>query len=178
VLDRLTPDDARLVYQAISLARPGGLGRVPQADVAGEPPGDLVSAMRLAAKRDLVARQYANGFQEVLGIVVPELLHGMRQGWPLGETIVRAQLRVMSRFPDSLIARKCGPDVAQRASDHAAAVLAAGLPGEKAYLQGLADLDFWLRTDGHRRNPGTTADLLAAGLFALLRDGFITEFKM
>ena len=34
----------------------------------------------------------------------------------------------------------------------------------------LADLDFWLRSDGHRRNPGTTADLIAAGLFAALRE--------
>ena len=33
-----------------------------------------------------------------------------------------------------------------------------------------AELDYWLRSDGHRRNPGTTADLVAAGLFVLLRD--------
>jgi len=37
----------------------------------------------------------------------------------------------------------------------------------------LADFDFWLRSDGHRRNPGTTADLIAAALFVLLRDGLI-----
>ena len=37
----------------------------------------------------------------------------------------------------------------------------------------LADFDFWLRSDGHRRNPGTTADLIAAALFAGLRDGWI-----
>jgi triphosphoribosyl-dephospho-CoA synthase len=37
-------------------------------------------------------------------------------------------------------------------------------------LSALAELDFWLRTDGHRRNPGTTADLIAAGLFVGLRE--------
>jgi triphosphoribosyl-dephospho-CoA synthase len=27
-----------------------------------------------------------------------------------------------------------------------------------------AELDFWMRSDGRRRNPGTSADLIAAGL--------------
>jgi triphosphoribosyl-dephospho-CoA synthase len=52
-------------------------------------------------------------------------------------------------------------------------VLDAGQVGNEAYDSQLADLDFWLRGDHHRRNPGTTADLIAAGLFAALRDGII-----
>ena len=36
-----------------------------------------------------------------------------------------------------------------------------------------ADFDFWLRADGNRRNPGATADLVAAALFAGLRDGLL-----
>ena len=39
----------------------------------------------------------------------------------------------------------------------------------------LAEFDFWLRQDGHRRNPGTSADLVAAGLFVSLQDGKITN---
>ena len=34
-----------------------------------------------------------------------------------------------------------------------------------------AEFDAFLRADGNRRNPGTTADLIAAILFAGLRDG-------
>jgi triphosphoribosyl-dephospho-CoA synthase len=49
-------------------------------------------------------------------------------------------------------------------------VLAAGSPGDESYFEAVADFDFWLRADGHRRNPGTTADLVAAALFAGLRD--------
>jgi triphosphoribosyl-dephospho-CoA synthase len=70
-----------------------------------------------------------------------------------------------------LIERKCGRTVAQVAADRAGAVLEAGPPGSDEYLAALGELDFWLRADGNRRNPGTTADLVAAGLFALLRDG-------
>ena len=37
----------------------------------------------------------------------------------------------------------------------------------------LQELDEWLRADGHRRNPGTTADLVAASLFAAFREGVL-----
>jgi triphosphoribosyl-dephospho-CoA synthase len=48
--------------------------------------------------------------------------------------------------------------------------LASGEPESADYQAAAAELDFWLRSDGHRRNPGTTADLVATGLFVLLRD--------
>jgi len=174
VIDGLNADDARLVYRAIGLAEPGGLGQVEEADVRGKPPDDLLAAMRLAADRDLVARQYVNQFAEVLGKVVPWLDEGQQQGWPLSDAIVATHLRLMSEFPDSLIRRKCGEETAQRAATGAAIALAAGKAGDESYHRAVADLDFWLRADGHRRNPGTSADLVAAGLFAALRDGIIT----
>jgi triphosphoribosyl-dephospho-CoA synthase len=49
VLRAFGPDDARNVYEAIRLSAAGGLGIVEEADVHGEPPADLVAAMRLAA---------------------------------------------------------------------------------------------------------------------------------
>lgn len=173
VLSHCDAADARLVYEAIRLAQPGGLGEVDEADVAGPPPDDLVAVMRLAAERDLVARQYANGFDELLTRIVPWLREGVARGRSLADTIVDVHLRTMCEFPDSLIRRKCGPQIAQEAADRAAAVLDAGEVGSDAYGRGLADLDFWLRADHHRRNPGTTADLIAAGLFVALRDGII-----
>ena len=51
---------------------------------------------------------------------------------------------------------------------------AAGGPHDERYYEALADFDFWLRADGHRRNPGATADLIAAALFAGLRDHRLT----
>lgn len=175
VLSRLTADDARQCYAAIRLAAPGGLGHVDQADVESEAPSDLVAAMRLAADRDLVARQYAENFRQVFERVVPWLTADLDAGITLLEAIVHVQLQMMKEFPDSLIGRKCGPVVAQRSATGAAKVLDSGPPGSDAYYDALGDLDFWLRSDGHRRNPGTTADLLAAGLFVLLREGIMKE---
>ena len=176
VLDSLGPEDARLVYEAIRHARPGGLGQAETADVAGDPPANLIDAMRLAKDRDMVARQYANGFKEVIEIVVPHLRKKLvTRGMSLSRAIVDAHVSFMAEFPDSLIARKCGEHVALESAARARYVLEMGGPEDPEYERRLADLDFWLRSDGHRRNPGTTADLIAAGLFAALREGIIAS---
>jgi triphosphoribosyl-dephospho-CoA synthase len=172
VLKQLDAEDSRLVYEAIRLAQPGGMGQVEEHDVSGPTPVDLLEAMRLAAGRDIVARQYANEFEEVLEIV-SWLAAGLSRGWRLSDVIVHTHLEIMARWPDTLIARKCGAAVAQKAADWAAEVLAAGAPGDEAYQQELANLDFWLRSDHNRRNPGASADLITAALFAALREGVI-----
>ncbi len=127
--------------------------------------------MGLAADRDLVARQYTNDFADVLTGVSGWIAEGVAREWTLLEAIVHAHLRQMAAVPDSLIQRKCGPDEARQSQQRAAAVLTSGIPGEAAYQRAVADFDTWLRADGHRRNPGTSADMIAAGLFVLLREG-------
>ena len=173
VLRRLTGDDCRLVYEAIRLARPGGLGKVESMDIADEPPADLLLAMRAAADRDLLARQYVENFRLVLDDALPALTAGRERSWSLTDAIIHTHLSLIARYGDTLIARKCGAEVAGKASVLAEHVLASGKPGDEAYFEALADFDFWLRSDGNRRNPGTTADLVAAALFAGLRDGLL-----
>lgn len=172
ILSDLDAEDSRLVYEAIRLAQPGGMGSVDKHDVAGPAPGDLLTAMVEAADRDLVARQYANNFQQVFQIVA-WLQRALARDGRLSDTIVHVHLQTMHEWPDSLIARKCGADIAQTAANWAGEVLAAGTPQDEAYHRGLGNLDFWLRSDHHRRNPGTSADLVTAALFAALRQGMI-----
>jgi triphosphoribosyl-dephospho-CoA synthase len=169
VLERLTLADTRAVYAAIRLVRPGGLGRVAQADVNDDVPNiTLLEAMELAAERDLVARQYANGFPDVFALA--ERLANHAAALPLGEAIVRAFLEQLRAEPDTLIARKCGLTMAREVSGAAASVLECLASGNDVYQAVLADFDFWLRSDGHKLNPGSTADLIAAALFVLLRE--------
>jgi triphosphoribosyl-dephospho-CoA synthase len=174
VLRNLTIEDANQVYAAIRLAQPSGLGQVDKADVnAPEAPQiTLREAMALAADRDLVARQYVNDFTEVRWTA--DRIAAAATEQPLGEAIVRAYLELLAQHPDSLVARKCGPEVAAQVSAGAATVLAARRHGEDTYQACRAEFDFWLRADGHRRNPGTSADLVAAALFTLLREQRIT----
>jgi triphosphoribosyl-dephospho-CoA synthase len=165
----LEVDDARQVYAAMRLARPGGLGAAAEEDVAAEPTVTLREAMVLAADRDLIARQYANGFTEVFDVGAPTVLEGMRQTGSLEGAIVYAHLTLMAAYPDSLIARKRGLEEARASAARARAVLEAGWPAKEAGRQALRELDGWLRAEGHARNPGTTADLITASLFVLLR---------
>ncbi len=171
VLDSLTGEDAKHVFEAIRTAQPGGLGSVEEADVndTAIPKISLNEAMRLAANRDLIARQYTNNFQQVFQIA-DHLQQLAQRGLPLSKAIVQAFLQLLSKHPDSLIARKCGDQIAGEVSAQAAAVLASGQPGEATYQAALQEFDFSLRVDGHRRNPGTSADLIAAALFVLLRE--------
>jgi triphosphoribosyl-dephospho-CoA synthase len=173
VLAGLGPEDSRAVYEAIRLARPGGIGKVEEMDIDDLPPEDLLLAMQHAAERDLVARQYVTDFDVVLNFVVPHLVAVVEQGHSLTTSIIDTQMHLMSEFPDSLIARKCGMVTAKQSAIRASRVLDAGSPNSDDYLRELAEFDFWLRSDGHRRNPGTTADLIAAGLFVALRDSRI-----
>jgi triphosphoribosyl-dephospho-CoA synthase len=173
VLAATSIDDARAVYRAIRLASPGGLGTVADQDVGGEPTLDLREVMRLAADRDLVARQYADDYREVFHEAVPALRASLAAGRPLETAIVAAYLAVLANHPDTLIARKRGPDVAHAASRRAADVLAAGWPDRDEGRALCDEFDDWLRGDGHARNPGATADLITAALFAALRDGTI-----
>ena len=169
VLDRLTPADTADIYAAIQLVQPGGLGSAMEADVNDSPPPlTPVEAMRLASSRDVVARQYTNGFEDVFHRVAPLLQQGLSDGLSLATAIVSAQLRLLAAQPDSLIMRKCGEQVAAAISARAAKVVDAGQPDDEAFQREFADFDFWLRCDGTRRNPGSTADLIAAGLFVLL----------
>ncbi|CAN5748772.1 triphosphoribosyl-dephospho-CoA synthase [soil metagenome] len=171
VLSCLTMEDAREVYRAIRLAQPGGLGVVAEQDVAGEPTVPLLEAMRMAADRDLVARQYAGRFAEVFDIALPTLRASLVAGRPLETAIISTHLKLISGCLDTLIVRKCGADIAAEASRRAAEVLSAGWPD--ASPDPLPSFDTWLRADGHARNPGATADLVAAALFVALREGTI-----
>lgn len=173
VLQNTTERDARLVYEAIALASPGGLGRVEQGDVQEPPTTSLMDAMRLAANHDAVARQYVNGFHDVLHTIAPRFAELAHDGVPLDQAIVRVHLEQMVREPDSLIGRKCGHAVAADSQRRAAEVLEAGWPETTASNERFVEFDHWLRGDAHRRNPGTSADLITAALLAAIHDGHV-----
>ena len=171
VLQDLTRHDADMVYRTIQLVNPGGMGAVEAEDVSGPPSVTLLEAMRLAAERDTIARQYVDNFDLVLQAATPLLTetNDFHDRWE--DAIVRLHLHMMAECPDTLIARKCGNETAQVSSRKAQDVLDAGWPETEQGRILLAELDTWLRSDRNRRNPGTTADLVAAALFAAFRDG-------
>ncbi len=126
------------------------------------PQVDIVEAMTLAADRDLIARQYATGFVDLMERIVPLVEESIcRRGDLLGG-IVDAHLRMLANEPDSLIARKNGFEVAAGVQKRAQNV-------DLDDPASISVFDESLRNDTHELNPGTTADLIAAALYMLLR---------
>ncbi len=166
VLLALDPKDSTAIYEAIRIAKPGGLGESSEHDVHGEAPQDLLVAMRYAAGTDSVAAQYANGFLDLFARLVPWLNEAMGTGQDLFNAVCSVQLRWLAEERDSLIVRKCGEAVADEVKSLAAGVLQAETAAGR--FTKMQELDQFLRADGHRRNPGTTADLIAAMLFVRL----------
>jgi triphosphoribosyl-dephospho-CoA synthase len=172
VLAELDLDDAAATYRAIALAQPGGLGDVPAQDVRRPPSIGLREAMALAADRDSIARQYANGFAELFEIA----LAALPAGWvpPMAvdaqaldsATTAAVQglyLALLSHQADSHIVRKHGVAVAQTVMRSAQALRAQAQAG--AVLDALPAFAAWdaeLKAAGI--NPGTSADFTVAAL--------------
>ncbi len=162
-----TVADTAAVYEAIRLAAPGGMGKVQDQDVADAPTVTLQAAMALAADRDLIARQYAHGFREVFEVAAPALADSLAAGLAPEEAIVACQLRFLAAYPDTLISRQRGSELATEASARAAEFLPhLDQPGWFQDGAATAAFDHWLRSQ--RANPGTTADFIAAALFVEL----------
>ena len=171
VLSGLTRDDAEHTYEAIRLAQPRGLGTADSADVtASSPDGTLAEVMSQAADRDAVARQYASNFKTVLHDAVAILNASSRFKEDWEQAIIYLQLKLIARDGDTDIARKCNSIDAHESKRRAMSVLRAGWPMTMEGRSRIREFDRWLRAKGSKRNPGTTADLVTAGVFAILRD--------
>jgi triphosphoribosyl-dephospho-CoA synthase len=170
VLATLDLDDTRAAYRAIALANPGGLGDAPEQSVHELPSVDLRAAMTLAAGRDSIARQYANGFRDVFETGLETVRRAQRSGHSQPATAITLDvfLAFLSGWPDSHIVRKHGLPVAQSVTREARkrqdAVRRALARGDVANeLFTLGEWDGELKAQGI--NPGTSADLTVATLF-------------
>ncbi|MDA9857233.1 triphosphoribosyl-dephospho-CoA synthase [Rubripirellula sp.] len=163
VLESLDGQDGQNIFRAIQIAGAGGLGEVDSMDIAavyGEV--DVLEAMRLSMDRDRVAKQYATEFVDLFEEVLPIVWHSINQSGDLLNGIAMAHLQLLRDQTDSLIARKNGIEAA-----FAVRLRAAEVDAEDA--ASIQNFDDYLRDPSHRLNPGTTADLIAASLYILLR---------
>ena len=171
VLEATTVADAREMYAAIRRASPGGLGRAAEQDVSGEPTVTLADAMRLAADRDQIAREYTTAFAITFETAAPALGRARADGLSWDDAIVETFLTVLAAVPDTHITRRAGAALADDVSRGARDVLATGGVRSEAGRHAIDAFDRTLRDDGHRANPGTTADLTAAAIFVVLAGG-------
>ena len=184
VLESLDVDDARAAYRAIALARPAGLGSAAQQDVNDAPTVGLRVAMALAAGRDRIARQYAEGYADVFDPGVASFEHARdlarrRGDGPQAAAIHAMQatfLEFLAAWPDSHIARKMGDAAAH-------SVMAEARPWRERARRGEPlDADpAWAAWDESLKarglNPGTSADLCVATALAAALEAVCTTAR-
>ena len=166
VLDRLNVRDAELAFRAIVRAAPAGLGRTERHDVFAQAAVTLKAAMAEAARRDRIARQYVCTFEDVFGRGEPVLAAALARSTDRAWATLALYLEFLAAFPDSHIVRKYGADTANDVCRAAWPLHVRIQSGEapSALLPDLLKWDAWLKQRGI--NPGTSADLTVATLFA------------
>lgn len=165
-LEQLTKTDTDLVFRAIRLARPAGLGQSPRHDVENPVAAPLLEVMAEAEHRDRIAYQYTHGFADVFDTGIPTLEAELTR-WPdRAWAAVGVYLEFLARFPDSHIERKLGSktaeDVRLSAAKHLSLFRASDRPEQVA--EALLAFDRCLKQRGI--NPGTSADLTVATMLA------------
>jgi triphosphoribosyl-dephospho-CoA synthase len=165
-LSGLRVEDAKETYAAIRHAKPGGLGETEAHDVAEEPGLTLLEAMRAAETRDRIAWNYTHGFADIFDLGLPRLAAGEADWGSLPHATSFVYLGFLASIPDTLIERKFGLEAAREVM-----LEASGLAAEMAKSkdpQGLAPklLAFDRSLKERGLNPGTSADLTVATLFA------------
>lgn len=167
VLDGMDMDDTAATFEAIALASPGGLGSAKN-DVRGKPAVVLMEAMREAAHRDMIARQYVTGFADIFGTGLTEYENALARGeggmWPT----IAAYMAFLAGFADSHVARKHGVETANAVRQEAARIRLALLSSSDEAVRMRRLLDFDRDLKARAVNPGTSADLTVACLLVHL----------
>lgn len=166
VLQDLNVDDADLAFRSIVRAAPAGLGHSAQHDVFNPATVSLLQAMSEAANRDMVARQYTTDFADIFDHGLPLFASVIHRWGDAKWATLATFLGFLSAFPDSHIARKLGAETAHCVQD-AALEFARRLQAAERPDQVLPALLTWDAALKEKAiNPGTSADLTVATLFA------------
>ncbi|MDC9729720.1 MAG: triphosphoribosyl-dephospho-CoA synthase [Methyloprofundus sp.] len=159
VLNNTTMADADWVFQAISLAAPGGLGSSNEQDVAEAASITLKDAMQLASKRDRIALQFVTDYKDIFDFLILRYNSAFNRWGDTGWSAAAIFAAMLAKYPDSHIERKYDNLHTRMVMDTMALVddkLSATERPEQLedYLR---NVDTEFKSAGI--NPGTTADL-------------------
>ncbi len=167
VLATTTVADAQWAFKAIALAAPGGLGTSPTQDVHEPASMTLTQAMGLAANRDRIALQYLTDYRDIFDFSALTYYNAKNFWVSKTWSAVAVFVDLLSRFPDSHIERKYGPqfsnEIAAKMVWLKAQMAEASHP--ETLLPAFYAVDKAFKAQGI--NPGTTADMTVATLLTV-----------
>ncbi len=175
-----TPIDAVNVYDAISIAKPGGLGKAPKLDVADPTSKQeilkdnvtLFDVFKISSHWDSISAEWVNNYSITFDLGYPYFAKMLEKTNDVNIATVHTFLKILSEVPDTLVARKLDLARAKEISVQAMQVLDAGALTTGKGREKLFQFDNKLRDSKHELNPGTTADLTAAVLAVAVLDGY------
>jgi triphosphoribosyl-dephospho-CoA synthase len=180
IVEATTPEDAVAVYEAIRIAKPSGLGKVPDLDVNDPTSTDrilseritLYQVFQIASAYDMICSEWVNNYPVTFDFAYPSLKKHLDDGESLNTAIIHTFLEVLAAHPDTFIARKVGMERARKVSAMAKEVLESGGLKTPIGKEKLRLFDAILRLDGNNLNPGTTADIIATAIALTILSGY------
>jgi triphosphoribosyl-dephospho-CoA synthase len=172
VLARLGPEDLVSFARALEAVGDGGpLANALKVALGAGKDATLRDAMRFAAARDSLAREYARDFEVTRELARPALLAALSRADSVRGALVQTYLEVLSEVPDLDVAERAGSREAEDVSRMAHGVLKAGGVHSRRGLEGLANLDGILRADRRLAPSATELPVFAAAFLVALEYG-------
>ena len=180
VVESTTPMDAVNVYDAISIAKPGGLGKTPKLDVTDSTSKQkilrdkvtLFDVFKISSSWDSISSEWVNNYSITFDLGYPYFTKVIEKTNDANVATVHTFLKILSEVPDTLVTRKLGSARAKEVSVLSKEVLDAGALTTRNGREKLFQFDKELRDPRHRLNPGTTADLASAVLAVAVLNGY------
>lgn len=164
LIKSLTPEDTKWIVKAMQRGRLGGMElkdkKLAKYDVLSDKIFEVIEKekitplklMQMSQPHDTLAKEWVNDYPISRAISKSIRIDG--------DSIVTEYLKTLADYPDTLIARRAGLKEAKKVSQMAQDVLKGNMS--------IGEFDSYLRSRGNSLNPGTTADLIATGLFLKL----------
>jgi triphosphoribosyl-dephospho-CoA synthase len=180
IVESTTPVDAVDVYDAITLANPSALGQVPKLDVTDPTSKQrmlkeqvtLFEVFKIASDYDSIASEWVENYPITFDLGYPFFVEQLESTKDINVATVHTFLEILSRIPDTFIARKVDLGKAKDISTCARQVLDKGGLTTRTGTQQLWNLDKRLRDSTHVLSPGTTADITQAVLALAILEGY------
>ncbi len=175
VLLNTTTEDADWVFQAITLASPGGLGDSEQQDVSEKASVTLLEAMRIAQNRDRIAYQFTSGYKDIFEFTILLYNSNLAKFGNFYWAALAVYAAMLARYPDSHIERKFGSQysgwVSAKMQEIQQALASTDKP--ESLLPLLFEVDQAFKAKGI--NPGTTADITVATVLVLFLEQLVNR---
>ena len=176
IIDSATVEDTILLYKAINICNPGGLGHRINYDLTAKQSINELKRDGITLKKifdisknyDLISQEYSSGFKIILEIGLPYFREKFEFFNDINIATVNTFLKLLSEYEDTLIIRKSGRDAAKRVKKLAKEIILMNGIATKRGIKKVREFDEYLQQEEGKLNPGTTADILTGILFCAL----------